>query len=184
MKLAEVTGLFTLANIPILHIRRLPNRYITSQEDESDDYIRQEAVYRHRSPSWLGKTPWGHVDIGWRKRVIEIDWSDTHVRQVITTDDVTKCETSVHAYSEERALVYLKALNGILRNTSYNHKEAEISEALVERCFAHVKANHQSSWSQHPGMTDAGRRLVLRSIISVVLSAPVDEFKLTQLGAT
>lgn len=56
------------------------------------------------------KTPKGLIQIGWRKRVISIDWSDTGIRRVVTEDDVTKDDTMVHAYSYAKALAYLTAL--------------------------------------------------------------------------
>jgi hypothetical protein len=52
----------------------------------------------------------GHILIGWRKRVIEIDWSATKVRRVITEDSVTKSEIMVHAYGYEKAAEYLTEL--------------------------------------------------------------------------
>jgi hypothetical protein len=68
-----------------------------------------ESTTYHPDPWWLVRTPAGLVQIGWRKRVINIDWSDTDVRTVVTSDDVTKTETYVHAWSEAKALEYLSA---------------------------------------------------------------------------
>jgi len=60
-------------------------------------------------PWWLVKTHLGLIEIGWRKRVISINWSDTKVKTIVTTDNVTKDENGVHAYSVEDAVKYLKA---------------------------------------------------------------------------
>lgn len=48
--------------------------------------------------------------IGWRKRVIQIDWKDCDVKLDVTADDVTKDDFNVHAWSTEKAVEYLKAL--------------------------------------------------------------------------
>ena len=69
---------------------------------------------KKNSPWWLVRTNKGLIEIGWRKRVISIDWKDTGVHKVLTDDDVTKGRQMVHAYSEEKALEYLKALSPLL----------------------------------------------------------------------
>lgn len=56
------------------------------------------------------KTPAGLIVIGWRKRVINIDWHDTPIRKIITEDPNTKSETMVHAWNNQEALKYLTAL--------------------------------------------------------------------------
>lgn len=94
---AEVRGLFTLAGVEILGLKKLKNGYWTRMEDEPH-------------PWWFVKTARGWVEIGWRKRVLSIDWADTDIRKVVTADDVTKNETGVHAWTEEDALKYLKEL--------------------------------------------------------------------------
>ena len=58
-------------------------------------------------PWWLVKTRAGLIHIGWRKRVISIDWSDTPIRQVLTSDDVTKSANMIHAYGYASAVGYL-----------------------------------------------------------------------------
>jgi hypothetical protein len=59
---------------------------------------------------WLVFTLAGPIVIGWRKRVISIDWSKTNIRTIITEDDVTKDETSVHAWGVGKAVAYLTTL--------------------------------------------------------------------------
>ncbi len=58
------------------------------------------------------------VQIGWRKRVINIDWTDTPIRKVLTEDDVTKSESMVHAYSTMKALEYLTAFGAEIDKTA------------------------------------------------------------------
>ena len=99
----QVHGLFTLAGVPVLRMWELPNGYWPRVPEYQE--------YRDKQPWWLVKTPAGLVEIGWRKRVIMIDWSDTGVVvSDVTSDDVTKTGAMVHAWSIEDALKYLRAL--------------------------------------------------------------------------
>jgi len=125
-------GIFTLAGIPVTKHWRLPNGYITTRDGESDADILKEAVYRHRSPWWLVKTPWGLIELGWRKRVIDIDWSDTPVRAILTEDDVTKDKTYIHAYGEEKAVTYLRALGLKLASIGAKDNPLQYEDAPAE----------------------------------------------------
>ena len=94
----EVTGLFALAGFEVLNKWELINKYWNNNET--------------MGPWWLVKTKFGLIRIGWRKRVIEIDWSDTMLSlpEYLTEDDVTKGLTYVHAYGNSKALEYLTTL--------------------------------------------------------------------------
>lgn len=59
---------------------------------------------------WLFDTGFGMLRVGWRKRVLEIDWSNMKYRGVITDDNVTKSSTLVHAHTINDALKYLQTL--------------------------------------------------------------------------
>jgi hypothetical protein len=112
----EFGSLLTLSGIEVTGMWELPNRYwprIAHEVGRDPEFIHYMTL-REASPWWLVRTPVGMIVMGWRKRVINIDWSDTPVRAVITTDDVTKSETGVHAYSMENALRYLTALAALL----------------------------------------------------------------------
>jgi hypothetical protein len=61
-------------------------------------------------PWFLVKTEYGYVEIGWRHRVISINWGDTNLEKVITADDVTKDPHGVHAWSVSKAIEYLASL--------------------------------------------------------------------------
>ena len=63
-----------------------------------------------RRPWWLAQTSIGLIRMGWRKRVISIDWESTAHRVLVTNDDVTKSETMVHAYSRSKMVEYLTRL--------------------------------------------------------------------------
>lgn len=112
MKYKEVESLFTLAHIQILRIWELPNQYYPIREGDDDESILQNAIYRARRPWWLVKTHAGCIEIGWRKRVIQIDWSDTPIRKKMTEEvNVTSHEHYVHAWTEMKAVEYLQALS-------------------------------------------------------------------------
>jgi hypothetical protein len=103
----QARALFLLANIPIIGLHRLENKYWPD--------VAQYASIRRDSPWWLATTPWGAIQIGWLKRVISISWEETHVRKIITPDDLTKDERMVHAYTLVKALEYLTSLSSLLR---------------------------------------------------------------------
>lgn len=112
----QARALFVLAGIPVTKLHKLENKYWPEHPDYDD--------VRRRSPWWLVQTPAGPIEIGWRKRVISINWEDTPARQVITTDDVTKGDTYVHAWSYVKALEYLTAL----RDAPAKEPTVEVSE--------------------------------------------------------
>lgn len=96
----EARALFLLAGIDVTAVHKIENGYWP------EGYIEM----RQKSPWWLMKTPAGLVRIGWRKRVISIDWCDTPARIIVTDDDTTKDATLVHAWSHGKAVVYLDSL--------------------------------------------------------------------------
>ncbi len=102
----EVKAAFTLAGIPALKIKPLVDGY-SYHPDDSRFYETPP-----RCAWWFVKTDFGWVEIGPRKHVYAIDWSDTIVREVITVDNVTKSETGVHAHSIEKVVEYLRSLKG------------------------------------------------------------------------
>lgn len=97
----ELSGIFAIANIKVIHKWKLPNQYWS------------EPTAHHW---WLVKTVYGLIEIGWRKRVLSINWSDTTVRALISSDNVTKSETGIHANSLEKAIEYMKTWNVSAQN--------------------------------------------------------------------
>jgi hypothetical protein len=112
----QVRALFTLADIKILSLWKLPNGYWPEAIPENwDDGYEVNAFLKYQrlradSPWWLVKTNFGLIKIGWRKRVISIDWSDTPVRAFVTEDNVTKTTGLVHAWTQLKAIEYLTKL--------------------------------------------------------------------------
>lgn len=109
----EVKGLFALAKIDVLNIKPLPDGYSYSPEDPRYYETLPRCVW------WFVKTPAGWVEVGWRNKVLNIDWTDTPVRKIITPDDVTKSVTHVQAYSIFKALEYLITLKEELGQGSW-----------------------------------------------------------------
>ncbi len=88
----KLLSLFKLVDIKVLQYWNIENGY----HGEEADWL-------------LVKTERGLIQIGWRKRVISIDWRDTRIKY-LAEDDVTKDEYSCHAWSYEDAIKYLKGL--------------------------------------------------------------------------
>ncbi len=70
--------------------------------------------YLRHLPWFIVTTKLGRIKIGWRKRVIEIDWSDSIIkhdaRELFPDENVTKGEKYIHAWSLEKAKEYIEAL--------------------------------------------------------------------------
>jgi len=93
-KIKKMLECFSLANI---HVE---NYFILENEYNHDQF----------SPWLLVSTSTGFIKIGWRKRGIKIDWSETKIRKIISDDEVTNDETSIHAWSYIKAAEYLSNL--------------------------------------------------------------------------
>ena len=91
-------------------------------------------IYVEEIPNGYGKQgccrhlPWfvvttavGRIKIGWRKRVIEIDWSETkgtaEAETLFAAEDVTKGTRYIHAWSVKKAKSYVAAIMSSRVNT-------------------------------------------------------------------
>lgn len=83
----------------------------------------EEIPNEYENNSWYGKLhPWyrltvpnvGHFKVGWRKRVIYLDWQETRVtataEQLFPNEDTTKLERGIHAWSHERLRHYFQII--------------------------------------------------------------------------
>lgn len=95
----HMLALFVLAGIAVKHAEELPNNYWPK--------VPEYQKLRDESPWWLAMTEFGPIKIGWRKRVISIEWPSTEVRAFVTEDDTTKSEDYVHAWTYAKAVEYL-----------------------------------------------------------------------------
>lgn len=94
---SDIVGLFEQP----IHVEEIPNGYC---------------------PDWCCKhLPWfiitttlGRFKIGWRKRVMEIDWSETKGTKIaeilFANESVTKGKYSIHAWSIQDAQKYIAAI--------------------------------------------------------------------------
>lgn len=114
----HVRALCLLAGVRVLNLWQIENQYWP------DAYVEE----RKHSPWFLVKTPDGMLEVGWRKRVLSINWSDTPIHVVVTEDDVTKDEQMVHAYSYSKAVEYLHRLADLMSTRSQDSARAEASD--------------------------------------------------------
>lgn len=65
-------------------------------------------------PWFVITTNKGRIKIGWRKRVINIDWSDSIIKEkandLFEEEDVTKGDKYIHAWGLEKAKEYINKL--------------------------------------------------------------------------
>ncbi len=120
----RMKALFLLSGFEIEQSYKLANEYWPDCEDYAD--------IRRDSPWWLVKTEYGMIKIGWRKRVIDIDWSDTEYRAgeskfwdgrdidgiVKNEVMVTKGRMHIHAWGYAKAVEYLTILHLRLRQVA------------------------------------------------------------------
>lgn len=116
MDRVKLDAILLLAGIEPVAVHEVANKYWP----DSDHY----AEIRRNNPWWLVLTQAGPVVVGWRKRVISISWTDTHVRSIVTTDDVTKGEDHVHAYSYGKAVSHLSHIAFALNSPPQPTKES------------------------------------------------------------
>ncbi|MNK10019.1 hypothetical protein D3C87_280300 [compost metagenome] len=129
----EVEAILLLAGIEYKGLFRIANEYSPSNLMD---------------PWWLFITKDNDaIKIGWRKRVINIDWEATSLRinpkethniiyefhkAPITADEVTQEATYVHAYGHGKAVIYLQELK--LRLEQNHYAESEVGKKdLAER---------------------------------------------------
>lgn len=100
MKPEEVEAIALLAGLTVTGKHSIVNPYWPAHASYDD--------MRANYPWWVLQVEGGQITIGWRKRVIAIDWSFTNRRGEITKDDVTKSHCMVHAWTNAKAVEYLR----------------------------------------------------------------------------
>ena len=65
-------------------------------------------------PWFVVTTPFGRIKIGWRKRVISIDWSESKVvktgSELFPDENTSKGDRDIHAWSLEKAKEYVDTI--------------------------------------------------------------------------
>jgi hypothetical protein len=99
----KFVALFKMAGFEYAYPRAIPNEYGA----------------RPIAADWfMMATEYGDIKIGWRYRVISIDWAGANIpeRNIVQffRDNVTTWETGVHAWGYKKCLEYLGILKHIL----------------------------------------------------------------------
>lgn len=97
----ELIKLFTDAGFGTIHVKTIDNQYSSN-------------AWYYVSPWIIATTYKGPITIGWRKRVINIDWSNSDIKadgEVLFKDEkTTSGERFVHAWGWDKAVEYLNKL--------------------------------------------------------------------------
>ena len=97
-----MTKLFVDAGFKIVYVKVIDNQYSSN------------ACY-YVDPWLIVTTLRGPITIGWRKRVINLDWSDSDItvdgRELFKDESTTKDKEYVHCWGMGKALEYLKKLS-------------------------------------------------------------------------
>lgn len=98
----EIKGILDRSEIPYTAMVMIPNQYHPNPDPT------------YYGPWFMVDTPAGRFQIGWRKRVISIDWSDTTFTatgaDVVESPDITHWEQGVHAYGADKAVEALRRM--------------------------------------------------------------------------
>lgn len=128
MKLEELQAILVLAGITPNGIQKIENQYWPNHPNYDD--------MRQQYPWWSVTTEDGAITIGWRKRVIHIDWTRSNRRGQVTTDDVTLDSNMVHAWSFPKAVEYLRAWKSlpVVDVTENKHRSFDLEgrEKVIE----------------------------------------------------
>lgn len=98
-EMSELSSIAAECGVGAAALRFIPNQYCPCE---------------HCGPWVVIATPLGAVRMGWRKRVIHIDWEHSTLastgKDVAAGDDVTTSEQLVHAWGRAKAVEYLRRL--------------------------------------------------------------------------
>jgi len=90
--------IFSSAGFEQFDLLQIPNQY---------------GSFSYRGPWFEVQTEIGTITIGWRKRVINIEWPTIgqDLLPLFKDEDVTKSECNIHAWTEEKAIEYLSKIH-------------------------------------------------------------------------
>jgi len=99
---AELTELFIEAGFDEIYVETIDN-----------EYCKKSCCYNR--PWIIVTTKKGRIKLGWRKSVMNLDWSDTNFgidgEKMFKNENTTKGMSYIHCWSKEKAIEYLKKLN-------------------------------------------------------------------------
>lgn len=127
----EAKAMFILAGFKVKKMYRIFNEYF--------DISMENAEWHIKNSWWLAITEEGDmIKVGWRKRVISIDWEGTSFRQDcvdkqarMTKDDVTIGTTYIHAWSNSKAVEYLTLLRNKIEEIRFKNQISDLKVPLV-----------------------------------------------------
>jgi len=100
----KMKELFHEAGFKLVHANIIPNQYSSDPCYYVDPWLEVITIK-------------GPIIIGWRKRVINIDWSKSDITQkadeLFPNEDVTKYDQLIHAWGYEKTVDYLSTLVNI-----------------------------------------------------------------------
>lgn len=101
----------------------ISNQWITNYKEILNNAGQENIEFEETENEYCGSRqccgPWikihhrlGTITMGWRKRVIDIDWTNTGVNflDLFPDEHVTKSQYNIHAWSSEKASEYLKKI--------------------------------------------------------------------------
>ena len=98
----ELTELFKLAGFDTIHVETIDNQYCG-----------EACCYRY--PWVVVTTKKGRIKLGWRKRVMNLDWSESDIKAIGTElfkdENTTTGNHYIHCWGKDKAIEYLKKLN-------------------------------------------------------------------------
>lgn len=140
MKLEELNAILVLAGIIPAGMQKIENQYWPNHPNYDD--------VRQKHPWWSVITEDGVLTIGWRKRVIHIDWVLSNRRGIVTEDDVTKDVVMVHAWSFSKAIEYLRAWKSLPVVDVTDPKNRVFDVVGREQVIEHLRLFGPGGWEQ------------------------------------
>jgi hypothetical protein len=105
----ELTELFKEAGWKIIYVEVIKN-----------EYCGLSCCYKY--PWVIVTTERGRIKLGWRKSVLNLDWSDSNIdadgKKLFSGEDATKDVNYIHCWGEKKAVEYLRKL----KETTCNKK--------------------------------------------------------------
>lgn len=99
---AELTEIFKVAGFDTIHVETIDSQYCSDA-----------CCYKY--PWIIVTTKKGRIKLGWRKRVINLDWSESDITSMgeilFKGENTTVGEKYIHCRGKDKAVEYLKKLN-------------------------------------------------------------------------
>lgn len=113
---AGMEGLFHKRCYAIKRTQAVTEQFLEIMQDAGFTLFVMNAIPNEycscdRCPPWFRvQTIYGDIKMGWRKRVINIEWDFKVPMELFKAEDVTKWESGIHAWGYDAAKKYLESL--------------------------------------------------------------------------